>query len=182
MRRKGEHMEITILISACVIVVLLILYRSGYNRMDSHKAAVLRVTEQFTENYHAKLLGQIAYHGGIPEMPKIAKAYFGLAPAGMVFCDGRGLLGQVLFCNWLAIENFSILQKSGNIGRSTALLGPLVPIFFKDKVRHFIVIKYIDIDQEENNILLEASDKKTQQKIYESISTYGKQSNQIKVS
>jgi hypothetical protein len=60
-------------------------------------------------------------------------------------------------------------MKADTKGKSTVMLGPLVPFLFKDKLRHFISIKYIDSDKEENHLLLEAADKASQQKIYEKL-------------
>ncbi|MBP2637194.1 MAG: hypothetical protein H6Q72_3101 [Firmicutes bacterium] len=163
-------MDATILAVFCVsVLAVLVLYRVGYKRMENHKTTILRITDHLAREYNATVLGMVSYQGGLPEMQRIVNVYFGLAPDCMIFYDERGSLGRVFFHDCIKIEQFAVLQKASGIGKSTALLGPLVPYFFKDRTRNFITIKYIDVDQEENNLLLEVPDKKMQQEFYKAI-------------
>lgn len=174
--RKESTMDSTTLIGiSAALAVLTTLGIFGYRTQCRIKAHMAEVTQEvLSQNPHAEILGQVAYHGGFPRMPKPAMLQLGVTKDSLVLYDYKQWCDKVCFRDWRSVEKFTILVKADTIGKSTVMLGPLVPFFFKDKLRHFIAIKYFDTNYEENNLLLETNDEKTQERIYEKISFLSK--------
>jgi hypothetical protein len=92
-------------------------------------------------------------------------------------CDYKGWSDKVDFRDCLRVERFTVNSKADTIGKSTVLLGPLVPFLFKDTLRHFVSIKHIDRDREENHLVLEIGTEELQRKICSKLFRFRKRYN-----
>jgi len=158
----------TVLIAGFFVFLIAIgvMYRVGYRRIQREEAFVSNAMYQISQIHNAKFLGRIAYHGGFPQIPRPTQLFLGMADDGLVLYDGQNPPEQAFCRDWLEVDQFSVMQKAEGAYKSIALLGPLVPFFYKDKTRHFITIHYSDVDRDENYIVLEAADKATQGELY----------------
>ena len=160
-----DYITIIMIIGAFIAVA----YAIGYKKRKSHICLVEETADLINKEHQGELVGRIAYQGGLPQVPKPCFLYLGVAEDGVVLYDNQRLAAEVKFSNCVDAEKFSVVYKAGNFMKSTVMLGPLVPILFKDKIRHFITIEYIDIHKEVNNILFETTDKPMQKDIYDKI-------------
>jgi len=147
-----------VLIGAAVLVLLTISYLRGRSKMregelmDQHIAVKYQIGE---------LLGTVSYHGGFPPIPRPAPLKVGLAGGSLVLYSLKGEAGTISFQRIKKIDHFTTCTKANLKNKSVVLWGPFAPMIFKDKYRHFTRIKYIDIDNDENNLLLELKDSGT---------------------
>jgi len=160
----------TIIIGALALLTALVAFGLvGFKQRRKTEANLANVTrEALRQNPHAEILGRITYHGGFPQMPKPSVLQIGLTGDSLLLYDFKGWSGKVYFRDWRDVERFTTLVKADIRGKST-MLGPLLPFFFKDTMRHFIAIKYKDTNWEENCLLLEADDETSQQRIYDKL-------------
>ncbi len=160
---------------AVTVVVLLAISRIGYKRIRQAEKMIVAATDLIKiQNQDAEIVSQVIYHGGLPEFPKPAVLYLALDKEKVIFCDQQSIKSRVCFENCIALDEFTICQKASKWSKSVMTMGPFISLLFKDKVRYFVVIKYIDSDQEENHILLESADKRTQEKVWDEIDVNGK--------
>ncbi len=169
-------MDGIILISAGASLAVLVAFGLiGHQQKKKAEAKVAKITgEVLRQNPHAEILGEISYHGGFPPRPKPSILQLGLTADSLLLYDYKGWSGKVYFQDWCGLEQFTILVKADTTGKSTVMLGPLVPYLFKDTLRHFIAVKYKDLDREENHLLLETKSKTLQQQIYDRLFYRGK--------
>lgn len=158
------------LIVAVVIGVFLAgIWVLGKKKRTAHVNAVETTANLITQEHQGELVGLVAYQGGLSQLPKPCFLYLGVAEDGLVFYEKERFAAKLEFGDCVNAEKFSVKSKSGNFMKSTVMLGPLVPILFKDKIRHFLTVEYRDMDNEENHILLEITDKKLQSEIYDKV-------------
>jgi hypothetical protein len=81
-----------------------------------------------------------------------------LAGSSLVLYSLKGETGTVSFQQIKKIEHFTTCTKANLKNKSVVFWGPIAPMIFKDKYRHFTLIKYTDINNDENNLLLELKD------------------------
>jgi hypothetical protein len=117
--------------------------------MDQHVAEKYQIEEQ---------LGSVSYHGGFPTIPRPTPLKVGLAGSSLVIYSLKGEAGTIPLNSINKIEHFTTRTKADLKNKSVVFWGPLGPMLFKDKYRHFTVIKYTDINNNENNLLLELKD------------------------
>ncbi len=167
-------MGISVLVIVAVVTVLLAVGWLGYKKKQKTDAIAERVTrEMINQNPGVELLGQVAYHGGFPQMAKPSLLQLGVAADGLLLFDYSGWSARLAVADWCGLDQFSISVKADTAGRSTATLGPLVPFFFKDTVRHFIVVQYIDVNSEQNHLLLERDSESARQLVFDRLSHCG---------
>ncbi len=163
--------SVAIAVVLFVIAGLVAVGLLGYKQQKKAAATTAEVDQDILgQNPGAELLGPISYHGGFPQMAKPSVLQLGLTGDGLILYDYKGWSGKVLCRDWRGIERFTILAKADTTGKSTVMLGPLVPYFYKDKLRYFIAIKYIDINNQENHLLIEPGSETMQQDIYARLS------------
>jgi hypothetical protein len=144
-----------ILIGAAVLVLLTLIYLKGRSKMRE----VERMDQLVAEKYQiGELLGTVSYHGGFPPIPRPAPLKAGLAGGSLVLYSLKGEAGTIPFQRIKKIEHFTTCTKANLKNKSVVLWGPIAPMVFKDKYRHFTLIKYTDINNDENNLLLELKD------------------------
>ena len=142
----------------------------GYKQQKKAAAATEKIDREIlNRNPGTDLMGQISYHGGFPQMAKPSVLQLGLTKDGLIIYDYKGWSGKVYCRDWHGVERFTVLAKANTAGKSTVVLGPLVPLFFQDKLRHFIAIQYTDINGQENHLLFELDNETMQKKIFEKL-------------
>jgi len=133
----------------------------------------LKKIEQFeamlnNESPNVKI-GKAVYHGGFPPMPRPAHVSVGISEEYIVFYDENGVNGRINFNQFIKIDKFTTRKEPDLKGRSLILYGPLVPIIFTAKIKHFITINYVDVNNEENNIVFEIRGIASMQQMFERI-------------
>ena len=121
-------------------------------------------------------LDYISYHGGLPEIPKPQKLHIAVAKDYLLLFSNPTLFCKVVFGRWHGIETFTTKRKHDPKKQSLVLWGPLSHFLHRDIVRHFIVIHYIDVENQENHLLLEHPNPERLQEIYERLSSAYKNS------
>jgi uncharacterized protein YqkB len=163
--------SVAIAVILAVIAGLIAVGLLGYKQQKKAAATTAKVNQDILrQNPGAELLGPISYHGGFPPMAKPSVLQLGLTEDSLIIYDYKGWSGKVPCRDWRGIERFTVLAKADTTGKSTVILGPLVPYFYKDKLRYFIAIKYIDINNQENHLLIEPSSETIQKDIYARLS------------
>jgi len=152
-----------------VLVIGVILALSsgvGYRQMKKANMMIATATDKIKVKYpDVEIIGSVAYQGGLPQFPEPSVLLLALNKELLVVYNERDFAATVSIDDWLEVEKFTLQPKTDNKGRSSFMLGPFGSLFFKNKCRLFIAIRYTDIDREENNILFELSDKTVQQTI-----------------
>ncbi len=143
---------------------------------------VLRRRESFfqrireSDKTELEYLGYISYHGGLPEIPKPQKLNIAVSKDYLLLFSNTTRFGKVAFGRWHEIETFTTKRKQDPRKQSLVLWGPLSHLLHKDTVRHFIVIHYIDTENQENHLLLEHPDQERLKELYERLSSAYKNS------
>lgn len=124
----------------------------GYRKLKDLE----RIDDQVRQEYCLlEVLGWVSYHGGFPLLPRPTSLKLGIASNCLVFYDARGGSGRVDFASIKKVDSFATLAKPNLKNKSFIMWGPLAPMLFRAKSRYFVVISYLDINGEDNNILLE---------------------------
>jgi len=132
-------------------------------------------TQRIEESVQAQIphftIGKANYQGGFPPMPKLAKVTLGIADdnTGLVMYDKNGTTGKIEFVRIMKTEKFTTKKDPDLKGRSVVLYGPLVPFIFRPKISHFCIVNYIDINDEQNNLVFHSTDKQEIDRIYKSL-------------
>ncbi|MBP2656182.1 MAG: hypothetical protein H6Q73_3751 [Firmicutes bacterium] len=158
--------NIIIGIAACLIF-LMIAGLIGYKKKKKADNVISQITNELLfQNPHTELLGPMTYHGGFPPMPKPSVLQMGVNHDNLILYNYQGWSDKVNVRDWCSVEKFTVQKKADYVVGSVTLLGPLVPLFFRDTFKYFITIKYIDIDREENHLVLETGNSKLQEQVY----------------
>lgn len=145
-----------ILIGAAILALLTISYLKGRSKMREMELMDQHIAKKFQIE---ELLGPVSYQGGFPTIPRPAPLKVGLAGGSLVLYSLKGEAGTIPYQQIKKIEHFTTRTKANLKNKSVVFWGPFAPMIFKDKFRHFTLIKYIDIDNDENNLLFELKDK-----------------------
>lgn len=146
-----------------IVAVLSGLYHIGKRKQIQRK----RIDDKMLAGVdNGELIGQIIYHGGMPQMPKPSSLAMGVLPDALLLWNYRGEKSIINFARWLQCEKLTMELRPNARGLLVTLLGPLIFLFTRNKARHFIVIKYFDCNDEENNILFECHGEANQQRVY----------------
>lgn len=149
----AKWLIITICIST--LIFLIIIYRG--NKQVKQRDAILENVARI-ENCPIEQIAYLSYHGGFPQIPKPQKMNIALTDDHLVMITKEGIIGKVDYARFKKCDKFTTKKNPDLRGKSIVLWGPFVGIFLKTKTRHFIVINYLDINKEKNNILLECKD------------------------
>jgi hypothetical protein len=138
----------------------------GYRKLKELE----RVDEQVRQEHCLlEVLGWVSYHGGFPLLPRPASLGLGIASNCLVLFDASGKSGKVEFTSIKKIDSFVTLTKPNLKNKSFVMWGPLAPMLFRAKTRYFVVISYIDINGEDNNILLESQNAEQSAFLFEKV-------------
>jgi len=130
-----------------------------YIRGDRKWKALGQVEREIVSVDHAAAIVKgIAYHGGFPAIPKPTRLTLGLCPEGIILSSGDGRKGNIPFTEFQKIDKFSTLRKQGK-RRSMFFWAPIALLFVRERTRHFVTIKYTDVDRDINHVVLETKDK-----------------------
>jgi hypothetical protein len=144
----------------------------GYFR----KQALMR-RESFLQHVRAtdktvlEYLGYIPYHGGLPEVPKPQKLHIAVSTDYLLLFSNTLHFGKIPFGRWHDIETFTTKLRHDAKKQSLVLWGPLSHLLRRDIVRHFIVIHYTDVEDQENHLLLEHPNQGRLKELYERLSS-----------
>ena len=122
---------------------------------------ILRLREETWKKLEAQsgkkvdVLGVVDYHGGFPQIPKPQKLTVALTDDEIVLRTRKGQEEVLSYGLWKKIEKFTTLTKQDPKKKSLVLWGPLSNLLFADRRRHFIVVKYQDRNDQDNNLLTE---------------------------
>lgn len=137
------------------LIFLVIIYR-GNKQVKDRDAILENVTR--IENCEIEHIGYFSYHGGYPQIPKPQKMNIALSDDYLLMVTKEGIKGKVDYARFRKCYKFTTKKHPDLRGRSVVLWGPFLGIFLKPKIKHFMVINYLDINEEENNILLECKE------------------------
>lgn len=141
--------------SISTLIFLIIIYRG--NKQVKCRDSILENMAR-VENSEIEHIGYLSYQGGFSQIPKPQKMNIALSDDYLVMVTKEGIKGKVDYARFRKCDKFTTKKHPDLRGRSIVLWGPLVGAFLKPKIRHFMVINYLDINKEENNILLECKD------------------------
>lgn len=119
------------------------------------------------------ILGDVIYQGGYPPMPKPAHLKIGLTGSYMVLFDKKGASGRIEYDRLRKIDKFTV-SKPNTKRYSLMAWGPLAIYFNQPTYQHFIVVSYVDIDNDYNNIVFQIPNEEIRNQYFESIQRYYK--------
>ena len=93
----------------------------------------------------------------------------------LVLLTSKGQVEALPFSRWREIDKFSTLTKQDPKKRSVILWSPINNLIFADRLRHFIVIKYQDQNDEDNRLLIEYARPDELSEIFEKLKAGWKQ-------
>lgn len=144
-----------IIASVTVLVFFIIIYRG--NKQMKLRDTILENMARI-ENAEVEHIGYVSYHGGYPQIPKPQKLNIALSDEYFLMVTNEGIRGKINYVRVKKCYKF-ITKKTPDLrGKSVVLWGPFLGIFMKPKIRHFVVVNYLDVNREENNILIECKD------------------------
>ncbi len=141
--------------SVSVLTFLIIIYRG--NRQIKCRDTILENMARI-DNNEIEHIGYVSYQGGYPPIPKPQKLNIALSDDYLLMVTKEGIKGKVDYSRWIKCDKFTTKKNPDLRGKSVVLWGPFLGIFLKPKIRHFMVINYLDVNREENNILIECKD------------------------
>ena len=160
-------MNFWVIVAGIFLLFLVVAYFRGDQKFKNSQKADSLIIEQI-DNIKA---GEVTYQGGFPSMPKPARVTVGVSDDYVVMYDIEGTWGKVDFAKVKNIEKFTTRKRPDTKGRSFVLWGPFVPFLLRAKTNHFIVINYIDVNHEENNVLFQSNKAAQINKVFEEISS-----------
>ncbi len=161
----------------CAVLVAACLSFFGYRgkqALERRKSFFQHISE--IDETELEYLDYISYHGGLPEIPKPQKLNIAVAKDYLLLFSNPTRFCKVAFGRWQDIETFSTKLKKDPRKQSIVLWGPLSHLLNRDIDRHFLVIHYIDVEDQENHLLLEYPNPERLKEVYERLSSAYKNS------
>lgn len=154
-----------------VIIIGVVLLILGFSMYRSSK--LLKEKEKIDKeinNMHGSMniLGDVIYQGGFPPMPKPAHLTIGLTGSYMVLIDKKGRSGRIEYDRFRKIDKFTTSPPNTK-KYSLIAWGPLAMYFNRPTYQHFIVISYIDVDNDLNNLVFMIRDEENRNELFKSI-------------
>jgi len=115
-----------------------------------------------------EVLDEVTYQGGFPPMPKPARLNIGLTDSELVLFDRQGKSGRIQYNRFRKIDKFTV-QKTKKYKYGLMAWGPLALVLNKPNFQHFIVVKYWDVNNERNNLLIQVKTGEKKDKYFEAI-------------
>jgi hypothetical protein len=161
-------MKTTLLVCAIVMVACLGFFGfRGTRAIQRRELFFQHICE--IDKTELEYLDYVSYHGGLPEIPKPQKLNIAVSRDYLLLFSNTIRFCKVAFGRWQDIETFT--TKLDAKKQSLVLWGPLSPLLHRDTVRHFIVIHYIDAENQENHLLLEHPNPERLKELYERLSS-----------
>jgi hypothetical protein len=171
-------MKTALLVCATVVVAYLGFFGyRGSQALKRRKSFLRRISE--IDKTELEYLDHISYHGGLPEIPKPQKLNIAVAQDYLLLFTNATRFCKVAFGRWHDIETFTTKLKHDPKKQSLVMWGPVSHLLHRDRVRHFIVIHYIDAEDQENHLLLEHPNPEWLKELYERLSSAYKNSQRI---
>jgi len=162
-------MKAALLVCAVALAILCFLWYRG-NRVLRRRDSFLEHIRE-VEQTELEYLDCIHYHGGLPEIPKPQKLNIAVSGAYLLLFSNAMRFGKVPFDRWHETEVFTTKRKQDPARLSIVTWGPWSQLVRKDIVRHFMVIHYIDSENQDNHLLLEHPDRERLKELHERLST-----------
>lgn len=165
---------------AIIIIIASVCFFRGHRKIDEYE----KFKQSLKDNNNlTHVIENLAYHGGLPSMPKIQRLNAGLSRKDLVLYDYHGNWSKI---QWSVVKNIEKI-RTGSGSKSKpydySLWGSLLPMFGpmfrKREGRYFIAINYIDCDQDDNHLLLECTDLSQQTEVVNVLNDTWKMSTMI---
>jgi hypothetical protein len=118
-------------------------------------------------NVDIEYLGCLSYQGGFPDIPTLQKLNIAASKDHLLLFTNNARFGKLAFCRFQKMEMFTTSRKQNSGTPSIVMWGPLNHLYFRDTIRHFIVINYTDPENHQNNLLFEHNNKKELEEIFD---------------
>jgi hypothetical protein len=115
-----------------------------------------------------ELADNVIYQGGFPPMPKPARLNLGVTESGLILFDKAGNHGRIGYDKIKKQEKFTT-TKTRKVRFGLMAYGPLALVLNRPTVRHFYVVEYTDVDNDENNMVVMVKNKEVAERLYASV-------------
>ncbi|EHQ89413.1 hypothetical protein [Desulfosporosinus youngiae] len=157
------------IIGGIAIIVIGWTWYRGNNMIKSRESLICEITR--VGNINAKDIYYLSYHGGVPAIPKPQKLNIAIANQYILLFNDKGDNEKIYFRSFRKIDKLTTRKGPNLKGKSIVLWGPFVGLFLQVKLRYFIIIEYLDSNNQNNNILFEC-DLKGHKDLYDKIYGY----------
>jgi hypothetical protein len=137
--------------------------------------------ETIAEQEEIKELAYVSYHGGFPALPKPQKLTLAVSDKVLYFVTNDGQSVRFPMPCWQKLEKFTTKRKHDVKQRSMILWGPFNNVMFKDQIRHFITINFVDEQSgsPDNHVLIENGNPEQCDKIFNDLDGLWKNYRQV---
>ena len=160
-------MKTFLAICAIVAAYMAFLGYRGHKTLKRRDSFLRQLRE--TDKTELQYLDLVSYHGGLPEIPKPQKLHIAVTKDYLLLFSSPQRFCKVAFGRWRSIETFTTKPKQAPVKQSLLFWGPLVQLLNKEMLRHFIVIHYMDSENQVNNLLIELSSREKAEEVYEKL-------------
>lgn len=95
------------------------------------------------------------YHSGLPDIRSPQKLLIASTDKNLIFIKRNGKYEKSLFKSWKEIVKFTTLKKDDPLNNRISIWNLFCQVLLKNKKSHYIIIKYHNHDQTEDQIILE---------------------------
>jgi hypothetical protein len=155
-------------IGVLVLGFLAILYRGDRNLKARNRAA-----EQVENSYGSliEIFDNVVYQGGFPPMPKPARLNLGITESELILFDKAGNNGGIPYDSIRKLDRFTTKNvRKHKFGLMA--YGPLALILNNPTFRHFLVVEYIDVNAEKNNMVVMLKTRELSEKLHDTLKPY----------
>ncbi|MDD5169616.1 MAG: hypothetical protein PHN75_12415 [Syntrophales bacterium] len=156
-------LTIALLVFMATAAILLV---NGSRILKKRRKYIETIAEQ--EQEEIKELAYVAYHGGFPALPKPQKLTLAVSDKVLYFVTNDGQSVKFPMPCWRKLEKFTTKRKHDVKQRSMILWGPFNNVMFKDQIRHFITINFLDEQgsSPDNHVLIEHGNPEQRDQIF----------------
>lgn len=162
-------METVLLV--CAVTVASLCFFGCRGSREIHRRELFFQHMREIDKTDLEYLDYVSYHGGLPEIARPQKLNIAVSRDYLLLFSNTTRFCKVALGRWHDIETFTTKLKYDPKKQSLILWGPLSHLLHKDMSRHFIVIRYVDTENQENHLLLQHSSQKRLKELYERLSS-----------
>ncbi|MDR1134898.1 MAG: hypothetical protein LBL49_01780 [Clostridiales Family XIII bacterium] len=146
--QQGESvMDYRVIALGVLVLALLFLFFRGDRRIKERDALNKRMNDVY--GTMAEVVDDVIYQGGFPPMPKPARMSLGITESELVLFDRAGNNGCIEYEKIKKVDKFTT-RKERTRKFGIMAYGPLALVLNKPSFRHFFVVEYIDMNNEDN--------------------------------
>jgi len=161
-------MEKWLVVAGVGLLTFLMLFLRGNKLLVEREKLLEKLGKE--DGTSVEHLAVVSYHGGYPPLPKPQKLNIAVSDQYMVLMNRNGEIGKINFNTWADIDKFTTRKNPDMKGKSIVLWGPMVGIFLRPKLRHFVVVNYTDVNDCDNNLLIELPNEEEMRKTFDRLS------------